>query len=335
MENTTGISEQARTIIRVQTIVVCTSVALFALKVWAYFMTHSVAVLTDALESTVNVVTGFTGLYALRVAARPRDHNHPYGHGKAELVSASLEGLLIVVAGLLIVKESWDNLWEPHPVRNLDAGMVVVAATALANFLLGRWCIQVGTRHHSLALHASGKHLQSDTWTTIGIVCGLLLMRLTHITWIDSVVAAIFALWIIYEGISILRSTISGIMDEADQQLVEHIIGRLEQGRRPSWIDLHNLRTLKFGHTLHVDCHLTVPWYFDVREAHAEVEGLEKIMKDASPDHFLETFVHMDACQPPRSCRICTMPNCTARTQPFAERVAWTLENVTQNARHH
>lgn len=319
--------------IRVQQWVVITSLCLFALKILAYYLTNSVAVLTDALESTVNVVTGFTGLYALRVAARPRDHDHPYGHGKAELISASLEGILIVVAGLVIVYESLLNLQHAHTVQRLDTGMLIVGLTAAINYGLGAWCIRVGRRQHSVALQASGKHLQSDTWTTVGIIAGLLLLRITGIAWIDSAVALVFSLWIIIEGIKIIRNAISGIMDEADTSIIKQLIGVLNMQRHDNWIDLHNLRTIKFGSILHIDCHLTVPWYFQVREGHDEVEALERLV-DQTFDHQVELFVHLDGCMPPHSCRICPLSNCTQRKMPFENRLDWTIENVTKNVKH-
>ena len=213
--------------IRVQQWVVIISVILFAVKILAYYLTNSVAVLTDALESTVNVLTGFTGLYSLRLAAKPRDENHPYGHGKVELLSASFEGILIVVAGCLIVYESVINLIHAHPVKQLDLGIILIGATAVVNYLIGAWCIRVGKKQHSIALESSGKHLQTDTWTTAGIVGGLLLLLFTGIVWIDSAVAIISAFIIIVQGYKIIRQTVAGIMDEADPDLAREVIAGL------------------------------------------------------------------------------------------------------------
>ncbi len=323
----------ASPVIRVQQWVVLASVLLFVLKMLAYWLTNSVAVLTDALESTVNVVTGFTGLYGLRVAARPRDENHPYGHGKVELLSASFEGVLILVAGLVIVYESITNLVHPHPVRQLDLGILIIALTAIVNYLLGFWCIRTGKKHLSLALEASGKHLQSDTWTTVGIAGGLLLLRFTGITWIDSATAIIFALVIIVEGSKIIRQTIAGITDEADMELLETLIPVLDRHKRPTWTDLHNLRAIKYGSVLHLDCHLTVPWYFNVNQAHAEIDALNELIGQHFPQS-LEMFVHTDGCVPPRSCRVCPLAECPVRKAPFEQRLQWTLENVTSNQKH-
>ncbi len=319
--------------VRVQQWVVAASILLFALKMMAYWLTNSVAVLTDALESTVNVVTGFTGLYSLRIAARPRDENHPYGHGKVELLSASFEGILILIAGLVIVYESIINLVHPHLVKELDAGILLIAFTALINYVLGAWCIRTGKRQLSLALEASGKHLQTDTWTTVGIVAGLILLRFSGIAWIDSAVAIIFAVFIIIEGSKIIRQTIAGITDEADMELLRNLIAVLNQHKRAAWIDLHNLRAIKYGSILHLDCHLTVPWYYNVNQAHAEIDALNKLIADNFP-HSLEMFVHTDGCVPPASCRVCPIVDCEVRKAAFEGRLEWTMENVTLNKKH-
>lgn len=319
--------------VRVQQWVVLTSILLFSIKVLAYYLTHSVAVLTDALESTVNVVTGFTGLYSLRLAAKPRDQGHPYGHGKVELLSASFEGILILVAGLVIVYESLINLMHPHAVKQLDTGIVLISITAIVNYLIGAWCIRTAKKHHSVALEASGKHLQSDTWTTAGIIGGLVLLRFTGIAWVDSAVAIIFATVIIVEGYKIIRQTVAGIMDEADIELLKQLIDVLNKNKKPAWIDLHNLRAIKYGSILHLDCHFTVPWYFNVNEAHDEVKALDQLIGK----HFqqsLEMFVHTDGCVPPGSCRVCPLEHCRVRQSPFEGRLEWTLENITSNQKH-
>ena len=191
---------QSESNFNVQRMVAIVAVALFILKIIAWWMTRSVAVLTDALESTVNVVAGFISLYSLYVAAKPRDKEHPYGHGIAEFVSAAVEGALVTVAGFVIIYEAIDNIIHPHIIRKLDWGMVIVGSTAVANFLTGMYSIKVGQKNNSLALVASGKHLQSDTYSTIGIVVGMALIYLTGWIWLDSLVAIGFAFFIIYTG---------------------------------------------------------------------------------------------------------------------------------------
>jgi len=319
--------------IRVQRLVVIVSIVLFALKILAYFMTNSLAVLTDALESTVNVVTGFIGLYSLRIATLPRDVNHPYGHGKAELLSASFEGIMILVAGIVIIYQSAANLLHPPVIRQLDYGILIISLTAGINYWLGAHCIKTGQKNLSIALISSGKHLQSDTWTTVGIVAGLLLIRVTGVLWIDSAAAILFGSLIMVEGYKIIRQTVAGIMDEADMGLLQQLIKVLNANKRDTWTDLHNLRIIKYGSVMHLDCHLTVPWYFNVNQAHAEVEILEALIGQHFPQS-LEMFVHTDGCVPPAACRICALLECPERQHTFEERLEWTFDNITFNKRH-
>ena len=154
----------------IQKWVAAISVLLLVVKFIAYFATHSVSILTDALESIVNVATGFIGLYSLFIAAKPRDADHPYGHGKAEFLSAAIEGTLIGSAGAIILYKAIQHLIFPDDVNEIDFGISLVAGTAVVNFILGYYCLRIGKRNNSPALMASGKHLQSDTWSTIGIM---------------------------------------------------------------------------------------------------------------------------------------------------------------------
>lgn len=319
--------------IRIQQFILLLGILLFAGKVVAYWLTHSVAILTDALESTVNVVTGITGLYSLYVSARPRDHNHPYGHGKIELISASFEGALISLAGVMIIYEGIRGLSTPRVIHQLDIGIGILALSAILNFIAGQWSIHNGKKNHSLALMASGKHLQSDTWTTAGIIVGLFAVKWTGISQLDSLIAIALALYIIYEGFQILRQSIGGIMDEADTVLLNDLVEVLNQHRSSNWIDLHNLRVIKYGQILHLDCHLTVPWYFNVREAHQEIDRLDQLVRANFPQS-LEMFVHTDDCRAPLACAICPKSDCMERQQVQQQRLTWTLENITRNQRH-
>ncbi|HEX6426330.1 MAG TPA: cation diffusion facilitator family transporter [Niastella sp.] len=318
--------------LRIQKWVVTVAVLLFIIKIVAYWLTHSIAILTDALESTVNVIAGFIGLYSLYVAAKPRDEDHPYGHGKAEFLSAAVEGTLIIVAGLVIIYTSVVHFIYPRELQQLDRGIILVAITAVINFVVGYISIRNGKKNNSLALVASGKHLQTDTYSTIGIIIGLLLIRMTKLAWLDSVTAIIFAFIIIYTGYHILRHSLAGIMDEADKELLQKMLAVLNANRRINWIDLHNLRVIKYGGQFHIDCHLTVPWYLNVVEAHVEVEELGKLIKKEFGTVF-ELFVHTDPCLD-FSCPICTKAECMVRKRPFEKRIEWTLENVLRDKKH-
>ncbi|MBN8781493.1 MAG: cation transporter [Terrimonas ferruginea] len=308
------------------------SVALLLVKFCAYYFTQSVAVLTDAMESIVNVIAGFIGLYSLYVAAKPRDKDHPYGHGKAEFLSAAAEGTMIIAAGVFILYKGIRQLVVPVPVEKVDLGIWLVSITALVNLVMGRICIRIGTRNNSLALVASGRHLQSDTISTIGIVAGLILLYFTGETWIDGAVAIVFGLFIVITGYRIVRHSIAGIMDEVDEQLLSDMVEMLNANRRINWIDLHNLRVIKYGSVLHVDCHLTVPWYLNVHEAHEEIDALSEQVRNKFGES-VELFVHSDGCLP-FQCPICDKEDCPVRQHPFERTITWTLENISQNQKH-
>ncbi len=227
-------------------IAIASSVLLIA-KFTAYYLTHSVSILTDALESIVNVIAGFIGLYSLHVAAKPKDIDHPYGHGKAEFISATIEGTLVLSAGLLIIYNATKNLIYPVAIQELGLGIYLVAATAVINWLLGAISLRQGKKNNSLALLASGKHLQTDTYSTGAIIIGLILISVTHFLWIDGVVAIGFGLFIIYTGYKIARISLAGIMDEADMSLLEKMVAVLNKNKKENWVDLHNLRVIKYG----------------------------------------------------------------------------------------
>ncbi len=318
--------------LKVQKWVAAISLVILAVKFIAYYSTHSVAILTDALESIVNVAAGFIGLYSLYIAAKPRDMDHPYGHGKAEFLSAAIEGTMIASAGAIILYKAVQNLIHPVALQKIDYGIILVAITAAANFAVGYYCLYIGKKNNSEALVASGKHLQTDTWSTLGIIAGLLLLYFTGYKWIDSAVAILFGLLVIYTGYRILRRSIAGIMDEADVKLLTKMVEILNTNRRENWVDLHNLRVIKYGNVLHLDCHLTVPWYINVHEAHKEIDGLADLIRKEFGDSF-EMFVHSDGCLP-FSCRICNKVNCPERKNNFEQRISWTLENISKDKKH-
>lgn len=305
---------------------------LFIVKISAYYFTHSLAILTDALESIVNVLAGFIGLYSLYIAAKPRDFEHPYGHGKAEFVSAAVEGGLIVAAGIMIIYETISNLIKHSNLESLDTGLILIALTGLVNYIAGSVCIKMGKKNNSLALIASGKHLHIDTYSTLAIIVGLGLMLLTKLYWLDKAIALFMGFFIIYNGYKIIRSSLAGIMDEADIELLNRFIGELNNNRQENWVDLHNLRVIKYGSLLHIDCHFTVPWYLNVHQAHNEIDALAALIKDKFGDA-IELFVHTDGCLP-FSCSICTKTDCAVRELPLKKRLDWSLENTISNKKH-
>ena len=324
--------ENIRQNLRVQKIIAVVSILLFSIKIIAWYLTNSIAILTDALESIVNVLAGLLGVYSLIVSARPKDEDHLYGHGKVEFISSGVEGTLIIIAGAFIIYKSIINFNGESSVQKLDYGLILLGFTAIANWFAGTVCVKTGKKNNSLVLIASGKHLQSDTYTTIGILVGLLLMLIFNFQWIDGVVAIIFACIIIYTGFKIIRTSVAGIMDETDILLLSKIVQTLNSNRRDNWMDIHNLRIIKYGSTLHLDCHLTVPWYFNVNEAHFEVEALTTLMRENYGES-VEMFIHTDGCLN-SSCAICLKKGCPVRQQPLERKIEWTIKNISNNHKH-
>lgn len=316
----------------VQRWIVLISVILLLLKFVAYYLTGSVAILTDALESIVNVVAGLVTLYSLYVAAKPRDAEHPYGHGKAEYLSASVEGTLIALAGIWILIEAIGRLLHPEPVKQLDTGIILIAVSGVINFAAGAFAEKTGKRNQSLAITATGKHLKSDAYSTGGLIIGLLILFFTNIPWIDSAIAILFGIIILVTGIGIVRKSVAGIMDEADADLLNRMVKMLNANRSQNWIDLHNLRIIKYGSQMHVDCHLTIPWYLNIHEAHVEVDALGNLIKQEFGDA-IELFTHTDGCLP-FSCRLCNITDCPKRQQPFERKIEWTIQNIFENQKH-
>lgn len=326
------VRKESRNNVRLQRWIAIVSSALLIVKFTAYYLTSSVSILTDALESIVNVIAGFIGLYSLYIAAKPKDIDHPYGHGKAEFISAAIEGTLVLSAGGLIIYNAVKNLIYPVEIRELDLGIYLVAATAIVNWILGAIAFRQGKNNNSLALVASGKHLQTDTYSTAAIIAGLILISFTHKIWIDGAVAISFGLFIIYTGYKIVRTSLAGIMDEADMELLEKMVDVIEKNRKENWIDIHNLRVIRYGNILHVDCHLTVPWYLNIHQAHIEIADLTKLIQKKFGES-LELLVHCDGCLYAQ-CHICIKHDCPVRQHSFKQRVDWTLDNALQDKKH-
>ena len=324
--------ESKKHALRIQQVLVSVTVVLFILKIVAWRLTGSVAILTDALESTVNVVAGFVGLYSISLSAKPRDREHPYGHGKVEFISSAIEGILISIAGLIIVYEAIDNFYHPHALRKLDFGLILVFATAAINFGVGVYCVQRGKQMQSPVLQASGAHLKSDAYSSFGLMLGVLLILLTNMAWIDSVAALIFAIIIIVTGVKIIRKAVSGIMDESDNAIIDEVVELLNNNRHPDWIDVHNMRVIDYAGFLHIDAHLTVPYYIDVQSAHTIQENFTSFFKTRFNNR-VEFFIHTDPCIPIQ-CGICQMNACPKRQHEFVQALHWSHDSILSNQKH-
>ena len=321
-----------RSNIRLQALVLCAGIVLLAIKFIAWRLTHSNTILSDALESIVNVVAGAFALYSLVLAAKPRDREHPYGHGKVEFISAGIEGGLVVLAGGVIIWRAVQALLEHQHLHDLNTGIALTAGAGALNLVMGLALRSRGKRSHSITMEASGTHLLSDAWSTVAMVCGLVLIHFTGLLWLDQLFAILFALYIIVVGLRVFRRSVAGIMDEADMEQAASVIATLQEHRRPQWVDVHNFRMIKYGAVLHIDCHVTLPWYYSLEQAHAEIAAIEQLVNERH-DQVVELFIHMDPCVP-TSCAICQLADCPERKSPFTQRVVWTPDTVLGNAKH-
>ncbi|MDA9554880.1 cation diffusion facilitator family transporter [Pelobium sp.] len=307
-------------------------IALMLMKFSAYFITHSNAILTDAAESIVNVIASSFAFYSIYLAGLPRDQNHPYGHGKVEFFSAFVEGTLIILAGIIIISKSVFNLFYPQELTDIIDGALIIAITGFINGFVGWYLVRKSKTLNSLTLQADGKHLITDAISSFGLMAGLVLIYFTQIIWLDSVISILLGFYIIYNGYQLTRKSVGGLMDESDQMVVNEIIDYLNVHRKSEWIDIHNLRTQQYGSEIHIDCHVTLPYYFDLNKVHHEVTEIGRVVNEnVSGD--TEFFIHADPCIP-ECCHYCGMKNCEVRKEPQTKTINWSLENITKNHKH-
>jgi cation diffusion facilitator family transporter len=307
-------------------------VVLTLAKFVAYWLTHSNAILSDALESIINIIAAAFGLYSLSYASKPKDEDHPYGHGKMEFLAVGFEGGLIFFTGVGMIFKAIFSAFHPLPLQKLDIGLWITAITSVINLFLGRYLLVKGKQLDSSTLIADGKHLLADTWSAVMIITGLLLMIWTGLLWIDILLTIIMGGYILIVGYKLVKDSLSGLMDEADFVKLDEIVVVLNKSRQDHWIDIHNLRVVKYGSHIHIDAHLTLPWYEDLEKSHRSVKELEVIVNS----HFgnkVEFFIHTDPCLP-TSCSICAIGECPVRKEQFASKLHWDLPLLLKNKPH-
>ncbi|MVM28960.1 cation diffusion facilitator family transporter [Spirosoma sp. HMF4905] len=308
------------------------SIVLLVLKFTAYFLTYSTAILSDAVESIVNVIASGFAFYSIYLASQPRDQNHPYGHGKIEFLSSGFEGAMILSAGLVIIWQAILSFYEPKTLSNLDWGFALVGVTAAANAFVGWMLIRSGRETDSAAMTADGKHLLTDTFSSIVVMIGVALVGLTGKHWIDSALSVGLSFVIIYNGFQISRQSIARLMDETDIPTLHRVVDLLNAHKDLNWIDVHNLRVQKYGADLHIDCHLTLPYYWELHQVHDEVHHFEDTLKEGFQGE-VEIFVHTDPCEK-ECCHYCRVADCPVRAFAFVDDIEWTAENLPLNQKH-
>ena len=322
----TEISSQT---IRFRAMILAISVGglLMTVKFVAYYLTDSTAILSDALESIINVVASGFALYSIYVSNQPPDTSHPYGHGKIEYFSVGFEGALIILAAVAILYKAIPAFFYPRMLAQLNVGILLLLGASVVNLVLGLFLIRTGRKTRSIPLVADGKHLLTDVYTSVGVIGGLLLVRLTGWHWWDPLAACAVAINIIITGWHLVKESIGRLMDEADPALLGRIVEILNDNRRPDWIDVHQLRTRYYGDRVHVDFHLVVPRSFGLPEAHVEAEEIETMIVNTL-DEVAEVIVHVDPCEDPL-CERCLQAECQDRSQAGSTTVkSWRVEEM-------
>jgi cation diffusion facilitator family transporter len=303
------------------------SILLLGVKFYAYSLTQSSAILSDALESIINVVASGFALWSIYLAAKPPDPNHPYGHGKIEYFSAGFEGALIILAAVGICYEAMPRVWHPRALLHLGEGLLVLVGASVVNLVMGMVLIRAGNRTQSLTLTADGKHILTDVFTSAGVLIGLGLALFTGWYWLDGLIACVVALNILVTGWKLVRTAFAGLMNETDPHLLEEISTILAKHRKDHWIDIHKLRAWRSGERMHVDFHLIMPRAMTLDEGHHEVKELENIFKE----HFqgpADILIHVDPCTN-GECPICGHNPCILRSEPTNHQCLWQREQVT------
>lgn len=305
------------------------SIILTGLKFFAYYLTSSNAILSDALESIINVIASGFAFYSIYLSAQPKDRNHPYGHGKIEFFSAGFEGALIMIASLFIIIEAVNRILDPAPIENLLQGSGFILFTIIVNTAIGYKLLTEGRKMHSLALTADGRHLMTDSISSLVLIVSVGLIMLTGYVWIDSAASLLFGLFLAYNGFLLVSKSVAGLMDAVDDALLEKVVQTLKDNKKTEWIDVHNLRVQQYGSDLHIDCHLTLPYYWELQKVHETIHNFENILKDSHTGE-TEIFVHADPCLY-QCCYFCRVENCPVRAHAFIKDIDWDAASLVKN----
>ncbi|MEO5929761.1 MAG: cation diffusion facilitator family transporter [Candidatus Kapaibacterium sp.] len=286
-------------------------ILMFAMKTGAYFITDSAAILSDAMESVVHVVATCVALYSIMLVGRPADRKHPYGYGKVEYFSAGLEGALIFLAAMAICYAAVDAIIRGNHPKSLDVGAWVVGIAGAINLGLGVYLIRTGRRTNSLVLIADGKHVLTDSYTSIGVLVGVLLVHFTKITILDPIFAIAVGLNIIWTGYQLISESIRGLMNTTDPGTLQKTVEVVNRHRTPDMIDMHRLRSWSAGERRFIDFHLTLPFYLQLQKSHAIQDALHDAISHEFSDQ-AEVMLHLDPCTF-TCCVICGKPDCPVR----------------------
>lgn len=288
-----------RSLTRYAWLSIAASAVIIVLKTYAYWITDSVGLLSDALESVVNLVSACAMLVALTIAARPADEDHQYGHDKAEYFSSGLEGGMILIAALAIAVAAVERLLHPRPVEQLGLGLAVSLVASIVNFVVARILLTAGRQHESITLEADARHLMTDVWTSIGVLLGVGAVAVTGWSWLDPAVALAVAANIVWTGLDLLRRSVLGLMDTALPADEQKAIRKILDEYGASGIRYHALRTRRAGARRFISMHVLVPGAWTVRRSHDLAESIEERIRERLSNTTIT--IHMEPLEDPRA----------------------------------
>ena len=298
---------------------------MFAAKMGAYLITGSAAIFSDAAESVVHVLATSMALYSILLSSKPADDSHLYGHGNVEYFSAAVEGFLILVAALFIIYTAVLDIIRGSDLKALNTGVIIISAAGVINLGLGTYLVKMGKRTNSLTLIADGKHVLTDSYTSIGVIIGIALVMITGFQLFDPIFAVAVALNILFTGYKLVRESIGGLMHETDAEMLNQLIAKFNSIKEDYWIDIHWLRFWKSGDKVFIDFHLILPNYFTIKQAHLEEEKIEAGLLKTIPN--VQVTIHMDYCKD-NYCTMCGYKNCEVRREQNSVKVEWSKEKL-------
>ncbi len=318
---------EQRTRIRIALLSIGAGALILGLKFYAFKVSGSTALMSDAYESVVNVVAAVFALGAVVFAGKPADREHPYGHGKIEHFSAAFEGGLIALAAVLIVYEAVRALIAgPKLTEQLGLGLAVNLGAGALNGLLGFFLVRMGKAKRSKALEADGHHILSDFYTTLGIGAALLLVKLTGLAWLDPVIALVVGLLLAWTGFRLVKESSAALLDREDPDTLGKLLAVMNRARPFDLLAIHELRTLRSGRYTHVDIHIVLPEIYPIRKGHDLAEDYGRaVLREAGVEGELHT--HVDPCAR-LFCDRCPLADCPIRAVPQTREATLTLEEA-------
>lgn len=294
--------------------------SMFVFKITAYLITGSAAIFSDAAESIVHVLATGMALFSIFLSSRPADNSHPYGHGNIEYFSAGIEGLLIIIAAVVIIYEGVNSIIAGPELKQLGIGAVVITLASIVNLLLGNYLIRTGKKTNSITLVADGKHVLTDSITSFGVIIAVMLVIITGIMLLDPIIAILVALNILFTGYKLIRESIGGLMNEVDQQKLDKLTDKLISIKKDYWIDIHELRFWQSGDRVFIDFHLILPYFFNIKQTHEEEAFIRKeLQKDFERT---DLKVHLDYCISDL-CKFCSYDACKVRKEVKSRDFSW------------